>query len=155
MKKGFSLLVAIFTILLLSLVAAYIFYTSATVNKVGTLQYQKEQAMLLARSYTEYAVLAIQGHDREATNNCVEEIKANIGDDPLNGLGYRVIVKINYIGNEKYVKNCSNTIVSLDNNSEDTFMAIIDVYVQYKNLLHPNKASALWITYHKRSLQKI
>ncbi len=156
MKKGFSLLVAIFTIILLSLVASYIFYASSTVSKVGNLQYQKEQAMLLARSYTEYAILAIQGHNRDNSGNCVESINANLGPNPTIGEGYRVIVKIYYIGNDKYLKNCTNIVAKLnDSNSADTLMALIDVYVKYKDLLHPNKAAAPWITYHKRSLQKI
>jgi len=155
MKKGFSLLVAIFTIILLSLVASYIFYLTSTVTKVGNLQYKKEQAMLLARSYTEYAILAIQGHDRNTTGNCLEEIKANIGDS-LNGNGFNVLVKINYIGNEKYVNMCTNVIAKLDdNNSEDTLSALIDVYVRYKESFYLDKTVAPWVTYHKRSLQKI
>jgi len=156
MKRGFSLLVAIFTIVLLSLVASYIFYASSTVAKIGNLQYQKEQAMLLARSYTEYAILAIQGHDRDATTNCVETISANIGSNPNNGNGYRVRVVINYIGNSKYLTHCNNILAELDdNNSPDTLMALIDVYVEYKDLLHFDRTNAPWITFHKRSLQKI
>ncbi len=157
MKKGFSLLVAIFTIILLSFVASYIFYASSTVTKVGNLQYQQEQAALLARSYTEYAILAVQGHNRDTSGNCINKIEANvIGNDPDNGKGFKVEVDIYYIGNNKYVQNCNNVLASLnDNSSEDTLDIIVDVYVKYKNILHPNKANAPWITYHKRSLQQI
>jgi len=62
MRKGFSLLVAIFTIVLISLVASYIFYASSSINREGELQYQREQAILLARSYTEYAVMAVNAN---------------------------------------------------------------------------------------------
>jgi len=160
MRRAFSMLVAIFTIVILSLVASYIFYTSSNITKVGSLQYKKEQAILLARSYTEYAVMAISANDRENTNSCLEYINATIGPNPANGEGYRVRVVITYIGNERYIKNCTRKAAELQNSDIDTLSAIIDVYVEYKDILNAsvhNGFNALvpWQTYHKRSLQKI
>jgi hypothetical protein len=153
-KRAFSLLIAIFTILLLSLVATYIFYASSIVSKSGGLQYQREQSIILARSYTEYAVMAIEANKR--TTNCTKEIKANIGN-PNSGNGYRILVKISYIGNKKYIDSCPNTIAKLNNLDPDTLTAIIDVYVSYKDLNHPDitNANTPWQTYHRRSIQKI
>ncbi len=159
-KRGFSLLVAIFVIVLLSLVASYIYYTNSSITKEGTLQYQKAQAKILARSYTEYAILAISGHDRDKNKNCLREIKADIGN-PAQGQGYRVYVKISYIGSSKYLQYCkSQDIVASLNDSQDALFAIIDVYVKYRNSLNfdfTNSYSNIihWQTYHKRSIQKI
>ena len=160
-KRGFSLLVAIFVIVMLSLVAAYIFYAATHIAKEGQIQYQREQAILLARSYTEYAVMAIEGHDRDATNNCLTKIDANIGT-PHNGQGYKIEVRIRYIGNNKYINMCnsSDIVANLSDTKEDTLFAIIDVYVKYKDILHRNIGTVYesyipWQTYHKRSIQKI
>jgi hypothetical protein len=153
-REAFSLLIAIFTILLLSLVASYIFYASSIVSKSGGLQYQREQSIILARSYTEYAVMALQANKRDTT--CTKEIRANIGN-PNSGNGYKILVKISYIGNKKYLTKCTNAIAKLNNSDPDTLSAIIDVYVMYKDALHPDKSNpnTPWQTYHRRSIQKI
>jgi type II secretory pathway pseudopilin PulG len=160
-KNGFSLLVAIFVIMLLSIVASYIFYASSLVTNEGRLQYQKEQAAIYARSYTEYAVLAISGNNRNS-GQCITDINANIGN-PNIGQGYKIVVKISYIGNNKYVKNCNtnNVVANLsDTSDDDTLFAIIDVYVSYRDTLHKSintgwQKNIPWQTYHKRSIQKI
>ncbi len=161
MRDGFSLLVAIFTIVLISLVGAYIFHASSATVKEGELQYKKEQAMLLARSYTEYAVMAITANKRNgASKDCIDKINGNIGSNPTLGQGYRVRVEITYIGNQRYVNKCTNIAATLSNSDVDTLSAIIDVYVEYREITHPdlyngNINLVPWQTYHKRSIQKI
>jgi len=161
-RKGFSLLVAIFTIVLVSVVASYIFYASSSISKEGSLEYQQEQARLLARSYTEYAVLAITGNDR-STGKCIRQIKADIGF-PDGGQGYKVEVDVTYIANHKYIDSCPSAdtpkAVTLSDNGTDTVTVILDVYVKYTDATHPgldinNPDQIPWHTYHKRSLQKI
>ena len=161
LRSGFSMLVAIFVILMLSLVATYIFYASSSIAKEGTIQYQREQAMVLARSYTEYAVLAISGNDRSV--KCLNEINANIGSDPYKGKGYVVKVYITYIGNTKYINSgdkCAKIAAELSNTDVDTLSVILDVYVDYKDIQNPNlyngNANLVpWQVYHRRSIQKI
>ena len=160
MRKGFSLLVAIFTIVLVSLVASYIFYVSSSTAKEGEIQYKKEQAMLLARSYTEYAVMAISANDRDGSGVCIDNINATIGTNPTQGQGYRVRVIITYIGNERYVDKCTYVAAKLSNSDVDTLSAIIDVYVEYREITHPslfngNINLVPWQRYHRRSIQKI
>lgn len=160
MRNGFSLLVAIFTIVIISLVASYIFYVSSSTVKVGTLQYKKDQAQLLARSYTEYAVMAISANEKNATNPCIDTINAQIGPAPDDGKGYRVRVEITYIGNTRYVANCAHIAEQLNNNDIDTLSAIIDVYVEYRDIFNASiyntyKSYVPWQTYHRRSIQKI
>ena len=159
-RNAFSLLIAIFVIMMLSLVASYIYYSSSSITKTGTIQYKTEQAKLYARSYTEYAILAIQSYDRVSNNNCIEKISQDIGN-PAIGQGYRVKVLISYIGNQKYLPNSCPITASLSNtNSPDTLMAIIDVYVSYRDSQHMAIGTAKqshipWVTYHRRSLQKL
>ncbi len=156
-RKGFSLLVAIFVILMLSLVASYIYYSSSTITKVGSTQYQKEQAKLYARSYTEYAIMAIDSYNRNSNNNCITKIEQNIGNPDI-GQGFKVKVLIKYIGNNKYLPNSCPVIARLpdpSNPDKDVLMALIDVYVSYRDSQHQNVANSPWITYHKRSLQKL
>ena len=176
LRSAFSMIVAIFVIVMLSIVASYIFYASSSVAKEGDIQYKREQAMLLARSYTEYAVLAIMGNgDRNntANNYCLTNINAIIGNsqaDVNSGLGYQVDVVITYIGDSKYLSNrCvdANNINRIAAQSPavqtDSLSAIIDVYVRYKdwsnNALNGanavNAANVPWQTYHRRSIQKI
>ena len=158
LRSGFSMLVAIFVILMLSLVASYIFYASSSIAKEGSIQYQREQAMILARSYTEYAVLAISGNDR-STGQCINTINADIGN-PDTGRGYKVRVDITYIGNNRYLTGCTNIAASLPNNDVDALSVILDVYVGYKDMQNPNlyngNANLVpWQSYHRRSIQKI
>jgi len=169
LRRAFSMMVAIFTILILSVVATYIFYSSASIVKEGEIQYKREQAMLLARSYTEYAVMAIMGNgDRSTAAKCLTEINAIIGKDANSvdiGLGYKIKVVITYIGNKKYIQNCSRVAAILNDPpaDPDTLSAIIDVYVQYRDYKNDKlysgtadeKQRVPWQTYHRRSIQKI
>jgi len=157
-RSGFSMLVAIFVIVLLSLVASYIFYASSSISKEGAIQYQQEEARVLARSYTEYAVLAVSGNQKSG-GICINEIHANIGN-PNIGQGYRVTVYITYIGNTRYVNNCRNVAATLANTDVDALSIIVDVYVEYRDIMHPSLNSSFvsqipWQVYHRRSIQKI
>jgi len=159
-RKAFSLLLAIFTIVLLSVVASYIFYASSSIAKEGAIQYQHEQAEILARSYTEYAVYAITNNDKTSTTSCIDDINATVGTDPDRGVGYKIEVDITYIGNQKYINNCTHKAAVLSNSDEDSLSVILDVYVKYRELAHPglnatNVDNIPWQVYHKRSLQKI
>ncbi len=158
-RDGFSMLVAIFVIMLLSLVASYIFFASNSTTKAGTIQYQGDQAKLYARSFTEYAILAASGNDRTMPGNCISTITSNIGNNPANGQGYQITVNLTYIGNQKYIQFCTNKAAVLSNSDTDTLSVIVDVYVRYKDYQRVSAsttpASVPWITYHRRSLQKL
>ena len=159
LRKAFSMLVAIFIIVFLSLIATYIYYSSSLITKEGIIMYQEEQAKILARSYTEYAILAISGNNRNS-GQCINEINAKIGNDPYHGQGYLVKVYITYIGNQKYINNCRNKAATLPNNDIDSLSVIIDVYVDYKDYTHRSNIGSFsryipWTVYHRRSIQKI
>jgi len=138
-------------------VATLVINLSGKMVKSTTAQYQREQAMLLAKSYTEYAIMAISANDRNATGNCLTDINGhNIIFNELQG-GYRARVRISYIGHASEVNNCSATRVFSNSVTTATtpLNAIIDVYIDYKELDQVTSSIAPWITYHKRTLQKI
>ena len=57
MRQGFSMITAIFVIVLLATVGAFILNISAKSVKSTLLQYKREQAILYARSYTGLAIM--------------------------------------------------------------------------------------------------
>ena len=153
-RKAFSMLTAVFVIVLMSTVAMLVLNISGKLVKETTAQYQNEQAALYANSYTEYAILAVTGNDRSV--NCLTTINSTIGV-PAIGNGYSIRTHISYIGTGPEVGNCAiASILSEAVTTEKTPLTIIvDAYVDYKEPDHHDSANAPWITYHKRTVQKI
>lgn len=156
MRKAFSMITAIFVIVIMATVGALVMSTSGKIVKNTTAQYQHEQALLYTKSYTEYTIMAVTGNDRSAT--CLQTITGTIGDDPNSGNGYRVRTHIAYIadGNStgrSDVSKCDGVRI-LSNSVSTTstpLTIIIDAYVDYRD---PDN-TAQWRTVHRRTVQKI
>ena len=161
-RKAFSLLTAIFVIILMATVAVLVLNMAGKLVKETTAQYQKEQAVLLAKSYTEYAIMAVMSNDRNASD-CIENIDGRIGASVNTGQGYLVNTRIAYIADSNArVGTCASTRILDDSGittPESALNIIVDVYVRYRDPDHPNITTAPntvpWITYHRRTLQKI
>jgi len=153
-RKAFSILTAIFIMLIMATVAVIIMSLSGKITKETTEQYQREQAMLLAKSYTEYAIMAVMANDRNGTGGCLQTINSdNVIVNESNG-GYQVRVQIAYIGNGNgVVSSCPTTTILTDavTTTKSALNIIIDTYVQYHDFESPSQ----WRTYHKRTVQKI
>ena len=158
-RQAFSLVTAIFIILLMSTVAGFVMNLSGKVIKETTTQYQREQAILYAKSYTEFAIMSVMSNDRQGTTTCINDITAtnivplgttNIGITQ----GYDVRTHIAFIGPNAEISPCFDNR-ELGNPSSNDLNIIVDVYVDYIDITHPNPANALRITYHRRTLQKI
>ena len=151
-RKGFSMITAIVMIVLMSTVAMFVMGLSGKLIKETTAQYQREQAVLLANSYTEYSILAVTGNDR--TIDCLETINGLFGDasttNPNNG--YRIRTQISYIGadNPSGIANCAATRRLAISNTSLTI--IVDAYVDYRDLDNPTGPN---LVYHRRTVQKI
>lgn len=164
-RKAFSLVTAVFLIALMASVAFYVMSLSGKIVKETTVQYKKEQAVLLAKSYTELAIMTVTANDRNATGQCITDINATVGsnDPESSGIGYRVTVHIGYIGAKSDINTCAETSklgkpadLSTDPLIENHELNIIvDVYVKYKDIIQDNISASPWITYHRRTLQKI
>ena len=151
-RNAFSLLTALFVIVLMATVAMLVMNMTGKMVKETTTQYQREQAALLAKSYTEYAIMAVTANDR--TTNCLSDIDGTVGSNPAIGNGYRIRARIAYIGHNAEVGACPATRVFSSSVNEDNspLNIIVDVYVEYKEA---DNTGGPWITYHKRTLQKI
>jgi len=155
-RKAFSMITAIVVIVLMSTVAMLIMNMSAKLVKETTAQYQREQAVLLANSYTEYAVLAVTGNDR--TTTCLSTINGTMGDatstNPNNG--YRIRTHISYIGinDATGIGNCAivRKLGTVPVGSQTPLTIIVDAYVDYKDLDNPSGPN---MVYHRRTVQKI
>jgi len=146
---GFSMITAIFVILLMSAVGAFVLNISGKAVQETTTQYRKEQAILYAKSYTEFAIMSATARD------CITGITANIGN-PANGNGYQVTVDANYIGNDLSAAGCANTFGgAIASTFSRGGILMLDTYVRYKDPDGPNPVATPWITYHKRTLQRL
>ena len=148
-KNGFSILTSLVVIVLMAAVGAFIVSISGKVVQSTSAQYQQEQAILYAKSYTEYAILAVMGSDR---STCLTTIDGRIGANPAIGQGYNVTTNISYIVSDAEQGACTQ-LNSADLTTTSTPLSIIvDVYVRYKNL---EDTAGPWVTVHRRSIQKI
>jgi type II secretory pathway pseudopilin PulG len=161
-KKAFSMITAIFVIVIMATVTALIMNVTGKTLKATTQQYQKEQAGLLARSYTELAIMYVMHYDR--TLDCLESISDHFGAAGDNG--YDIQININYIGNDTLLANCTqsididgdlgNTTTWVDDTStgfNNTISLVIDTYITYKDF--DDLTSNRNITFHRRTLQKL
>lgn len=166
-RKAFSMITAIVVILLMSGVGALVMSLSGKIVKETTTQFQREQAILLAKSYTEYAIMAVMANDRIGTSNCLTTINSdNVTRDEDDG-GFEVRVRIAYIGSATQVDSCkaATGIKNVFSNAVTTLKSplniMVDVYVRYKDFYHHaisasgDMSNVPYITYHKRTLQKI
>ena len=152
MRKAFSMLTAIIVIVLMATVAAFIMNLSGKMVQSTTVQFQREQSMLLAKSYTEYAIMAVTANEHNSSN-CLNNISGTYGI-------YNIDVNISYIGynttpaNGGLHANCRTLSTAVTYPSKSPLNIIVDVFVSYDELNHPSSTPPK-ITYHRRSLQKI
>jgi len=170
MRRAFSMMMAVFVMVLMMGITVLVFNISSKITTATLTQYQKEQAILLAKSYTEYAIMAAGANDSRS-GDCVETITGDVGNivlgknskgDVDGGQGYRVEVNIGYIGNgvtcsDNHILSDDGTIVTRVNGNELSPNIIVDVYVRYRavNTHKNNKDMPPWVTYHRRTIQKL
>lgn len=151
MRKAFSMVTAIFVILILATIAMLSLSMVANIAQSTTMQYRKEQAQLYAKSYTELAIMSITEYDRVTNNNCVNNINGVVGTAAN---GYTVNTVISYIGGTGVPVACNkpaNPDVASFAANNTVAAAIIDVYVSYLDTATSHNP----IVYHRRTLQKI
>ena len=149
MRRGFTLIAAIFFVVIASSICMLALSIASTSVKQNSEIYLREQSELVARAATEYAILAIISNDFSTT--CLGNQSENTSEDnPITGefgnlFTFKVYVK--YFGDMgDACKNKDAVIVKGAN--QGTIM--LDVFVSSK----PGKASNP-INFHKRTLQKL
>ena len=152
-KKAFSMITAIFVIVLMAFMTSMIMNVTGKTVKATTLQYQKEQATLLARSYTELAIMYALYYDRNSTGDCLETITDHFGAASPDG--YDVEMQLHYVGNTTLLNGCSKTIGTWSETTtgfDRTVSLMVDTYITYKDYDDPSDRN---ITYHRKTLQKL
>ncbi len=150
-RKAFSMITAIIVIVLMATVAMLVMSMSGKLVKETTAQYQREQAVLLANSYTEYAVMAVTANDRSV--NCLSTINGTWN-------GYSARIHIAYIGTAAVIGPLGDSTIcanprklgTVPVDSETALTIIIDAYIDYNDLDNPGGQN---LTYHRRTVQKI
>ena len=149
MRRGFTLIAAIFFVVIASSICMLALSIASTSVKQNSEIYLREQSELVARAATEYAMLAIISNDFSTT--CLGNQSENASEDnPISGefgdlFTFKVYVK--YFGDMgDACKNKDAVIVKGTN--QGTIM--LDVFVSSK----PGKSSNP-INFHKRTLQKL
>ncbi|MCD8477912.1 MAG: type II secretion system protein [Sulfurospirillum sp.] len=145
MRSGFSLITAIIFIVLVATLSMLALSFSSFSTKQTSDLFLREQAELLVQSGTEFALLAISGHDINATSNCINAINAPYptAAAPL----FDINITINYMGSGLPAAGCkllSNAVVTADSN----ITVIIDTIVTDHNV------STEPIRLHRRTIQK-
>lgn len=147
MRRGFTLIAAIFFVVIASSICMLALSIASTSVKQNSEIYLREQSELVARAATEYAMLAIISNDFSTT--CLGNQSENASEDnPIAGefgdlFTFKVYVK--YFGD---MGICSGDSVAATGANQGTIM--LDVFVSSK----PGKASNP-INFHKRTLQKL
>ncbi len=144
MKKGVALLTAIIFITIVGALTVIILSSSSSTVKKSEDIYLYEQAKTLAKSATEYAILAIQGHN--FSSSCLNEI--NINYQNL----FDINITIYYIGNDLPTTDCNILSNSLQTD-ESNGTAIIDTKVSLSPTALQTNVNP--ITFTKRTLQKL
>ena len=137
-RSGFSLLLAIIIMITIATLMAFMISLTSTTAKQTTDIYASEQTKLLAKSATEFALLAISGHDN--TQNCIENINLTYEKN------YEVNMTLYYIGNSLPISNCQKLSDNIST-PESNGTVIIDTFVTFKGSSEP-------IRYHRRTIQK-
>jgi Tfp pilus assembly protein PilV len=140
MKKGFSLLTAIIFLVVIATISMLALSLSTQSTKQTTDIYLKNQAELLLRSGTEFAMLAMSGHDYQ-NNGCLNDINMTYNNM------FDINVSIMYIGNGLGA-NCVQLGTDI-NTSDSNRTAIIDTIVTTKVGITTEP-----IRLHRRTIQK-
>jgi len=152
MRQGFTLITAIIFMVLVASIAALSLSFSSFSTKQTTDLYLREQAELLVQSGTEFALLAISGHQINAANGCLNAINSQYPQAGANAI-FDITITINYLGNGLLAasnNNCnvlSDTVVTTGSN----VTVIIDTIVE---TTPGNNISTEPIRLHRRTIQK-
>ncbi|MBN7287660.1 MULTISPECIES: hypothetical protein [Campylobacter] len=149
MRRGFSLLAAIFFVVVTSSLCMLALSLSNTTSRQTSEIYLREQAELLAQGATEYAVLEILNHDFKS-KGCLSSVKGNFKNDANPILTYEV--DITYFGN---IGTCAGIPVQ---SKESAGTVMLDVFVKsygYDESDRDKMKTPNSIAFHKRTLQKL
>ena len=146
-RNGFAMIMAIFFMVLMATMMAYMLESTADTTKRTINEYLLEQAQLIAKSSVEYAILQVSDYNRSAPagGGCRNQVVVTY---PSSGL--IATVDIQYFGFGS-LDSCNNIVDDIQT-AESNGTMLMDVYVTHDpdilDLTEP-------IRYHRRTLQKL
>lgn len=145
MHKGFSLITAIIFLFVVATLSILALSMSTQSAKQTTDDYLRIEAELLAKSGTEYALLALSGHDFN-TSGCLNSIDIKYP----NSVNYThdINISIMYIGNG-LPADCNDVLNNTISTNDSNRTVIIDTTVS----TNPTIATEQ-IRIHRRTIQK-
>ena len=150
MRRGFSLITAIVFMILVATLGALALSLSNLSAKQTSDLYLREQAELLAQGATEYALLAISGHNFSA--NCLNTINSTYTDGTTTL--FDINISLYYLGNG-LPANCMkpsgsiNAVSSNIDTNDSNRTVIIDTIVSSSTGITTEP-----IRIHRRTIQK-
>lgn len=152
-RSGFAMIMAIFFMIVIATLLSYMLSSTTETASRTTNTYVNEQAQLLAKSATEYAVLRVSGVNRAAAG-CLQSFNSQY---PSGGAGamFDINVSISYFGfGDSTTTGCQNLLpdtVGTILTPESNGTMLIDVYVSDNAALNLSEP----VRYHRRTLQKL
>lgn len=145
--RGMAMIMAIFLLVVLGTLMGLSLSLTGTTTARTNDNYLHEQALLLTSSATEYAILALSGHNA-VTNGCINSINAQY---PAAGAAamFDINITMQYVGYST-ISGCSNYISHIDT-TETNGTILMDVEVTSNANLGLDEP----IRYHRRTLQKL
>ena len=126
MKKAFGIMTALFILVLISFLLMLVLKASSVGIKHTSNTYLKTQAELFMQSSIENSILAIEGYDRIANNNCLKHIYFTSSD----GRFESNITILRYYCYDKD-KNCPNCDIATNiKTSKSNGNVLINIIVQ-------------------------
>ena len=101
MKKAFSMIITIVFIIVMSIIGMMILKFSSASVMHTTRSFMDTRAELMLRSATEYAILALHGHEFNSTNGCLNNVSFSDSDN---------LFDINITYHYFVTDDCSNSI---------------------------------------------
>jgi len=150
MKNGMAMIMAIaFLIIVATLLAFMLNLTAHTSSRTNHI-YFNEQAKLLAKSATEFAMLAVSGHNRLVpASDCIQTIVSQYPAGPAPF--FNINTTIRYIGVGNNGTCGTNSFVNNITTAQSQGTVLIDVFVRS---IEANLNLGEAIVYHRRTLQK-
>lgn len=148
MRSGMAMIMAIAFLVIVAGMMAIMLNMSSLANKRTEHIYFTEQAQLLAKSATEFALLAISGHDR-AVDSCIQTVTSTY---PAVNPFFDITTTIRYIGLAALGGTCAtNSFVGAIDTTQSVGTVLLDVTVTSRdNTLNLGNT----IRYHRRTIQK-
>lgn len=151
-RPGFSMIVAIFVVLIVAWLASQVLNMSAKESKGTGDRYLLYQAELLADSATDYAVMRIGDYDETVNNNCLRDISITVNDASNTIPMYDINMRMYYSYQGAAPANCpAHNVLSPAVGTGLDSMVLIDTTVTVRA---DSNLSTEPIRVHRRSWQK-